>query len=488
MSRVWDIAEVHRLLHGTWTADAAHVWAAGRGLPEHTLPQAAIGSLFDEADIAGDDPVRPDGYLRPDALAGWLTSPQRAAALAHLALAVRAEQVTRIEAQSAQVAARLVSTAHAESAAALLCLELERDGLPVDIGIAERIIAGQVGHRPRDDADAAGIRAERDARVTSLGPQGSPVDLRNAVQVKDWLAQAGVDVPSTRAWLLEPFRAQFPVVDALLTWRKEERIATTYGYRWLDEHIGQTGRLRGAWTSCDGGAGRMTAANGLHNLPSPLREAVVAEPGWVFVRADLGQIEPRILAVVSADEAFAAATVSDDLYAPVSATLGVPRDQAKVAVLAAMYGQRSGSAGQALARLERAFPTAMTYLDRAYDAGVQRQPVRTFGGRLIRSDPGPADAGARGRYVRNAVIQGAAAEFFKAWVATIRHGLASSPAHTALCLHDEILVHTPRERADDVAALVLESLQASAARWTRGAPVRFVADLSIVRCWADAKS
>ena len=90
----------------------------------------------------------------------------------------------------------------------------------------------------------------------------------------------------------------------------------------------------------------MTASNGLHNLPVALRPGIAAAPGWSFVRADLGQIEPRVLAAVSADPAFAAATVADDLYAPVAATLRVERSVAKVAVLAAMYGQRSGTAGQ----------------------------------------------------------------------------------------------------------------------------------------------
>ena len=45
----------------------------------------------------------------------------------------------------------------------------------------------------------------------------------------------------------------------------------------------------------------MTATAGLHNLPADLRPAVAAEPGHVFVRADLGQIEPRVLAAVSGD-------------------------------------------------------------------------------------------------------------------------------------------------------------------------------------------
>ena len=69
------------------------------------------------------------------------------------------------------------------------------------------------------------------------------------------------------------------------------------------------------------------------------RRAVVAAAGHVFVRADLGQIEPRVLAAVSRNRALAAATMADDLYAPVAEQLGVDRPTAKVAVLGAMYGQ-----------------------------------------------------------------------------------------------------------------------------------------------------
>ena len=190
-------------------------------------------------------------------------------------------------------------------------------------------------------------------------------------------------MPNTRKWVLEPYRTVHPLVDALLDWRRDERIATTYGYRWLDANVGPDDRLRGRWTACDGAAGRMTAENGLHNLPAALRPGVAAHPGHVLVRADLGQIEPRVLAVVSGDAAFAAATRADDLYAPVAQRLGVERPVAKIAVLAAMYGQRSGAAGQALEGLERAYPVAMALLDRAYAAGRRGEPLRTFGGRLV---------------------------------------------------------------------------------------------------------
>jgi DNA polymerase-1 len=410
--------------------------------------------------------------------------------------------------------ARLERTVWSESAAAVLCLELERDGLPVDRVAAEDLIAASAGPRPVDDADALRIRAERDAAVLRHAPGRERTDLRNPGQVRDLLVSVGVDVPNTRAWVLEPYRHTHPLVDALLRWRKDERIATTYGYRWLDDHVGADDRLRGGWTACDGAAGRMTAQNGLHNLPAPLRPAVSAAPGHVFVRADLGQIEPRVLAVVSADRAFAEATRADDLYAPVAAKLGADRPRAKVAVLAAMYGQRSGAAGEALKDLERAYPVAMDLLDRAYADGVSRRPVRTWGGRLIRfgavplagsgpegrpgEDGGPGTTGggstwtgadgARGRYARNAIIQGSAAELFKAWAATVRHAVRPLGGQIVLCLHDELLVHVPEQHASAAAAAVEHTLTSAARTWAGTDEVRFVADTSIVRRWSEAKA
>jgi DNA polymerase-1 len=516
INRTWDLAEAHRIVHGGWWATPGHVVAGCRDLDESQVPAPRAprlsgfdGDLFDLA--AGDDvsPFTAEGHLRADALA-WATDDARLRELGVLALECQAAQRAALERIGGEHAPRLERTVWSESAAAVLCLELERDGLPVDRAAAEDLIAASAGPRATDDAHAAAIRAERDAAVLRHAPGRERTDLRNPGQVRELLLSVGVDVPNTRAWVLEPYRHTHPLVDALLRWRKDERIATTYGYRWLDEHVGPDDRLRGGWTACDGAAGRMTAQNGLHNLPAPLRPAIRAAPGHVFVRADLGQIEPRVLAVVSADRAFAEATRADDLYAPVAAKLGADRPKAKVAVLAAMYGQRSGAAGEALKDLERAYPVAMGLLDRAYADGVARRPVRTWGGRLIRfggvpaptaqaddvtaAAPGAAEFsatgadGARGRYARNAVIQGSAAELFKAWAATVRHAVRPLGGQIVLCLHDELLVHVPERNADAAAAAVEQTLVSAARTWAGTDEVRFVADTSVVRRWSEAKA
>jgi DNA polymerase-1 len=129
--------------------------------------------------------------------------------------------------------------------------------------------------------------------------------------------------------------------------------------------------------------------------------------------------------------------------------------------------------------------------------------LRTYGGRLVRmgsaalGEPGLPDsvgdrearsrAAARGRYGRNAMVQGAAAELFKVWAVTVRARGRSMDARVVLCLHDELLVHVPATSADDAAAMVDDALQEAAARWAPDRSVRFLSDTSVVPTWADAK-
>lgn len=501
IARCWDVLTVHRLLRGGWRASVPEAWAWLHDLSTQSLPAMGQLDLLDwggdvgDADDDPEQPVRSDGHLRPEwTSGGWVASPSRVVLWAQLAVTAARLQRARLALRAEPE--RAVSSARSESAAEYLCAELTAGGLPFDVAEAVRIIGAAVGRRPRDGDDAARLQRERDAAVLQHVSAGPAVDLRNPADVRSMLRRVGIDVPNTRAGRLEQFRDVHPVVEALLTWRKAERIATTYGYRWLDEHV-VDGRLRGAWTSSDGAAGRMTASSGLHNLPADLRPAVAAEAGCVLVRADLGQIEPRVLAAVSGDAALIAATRDDDLYQPVATRLQVTRDVAKVAVLAAMYGATTGTSAQALRGLERAYPTAMAVLEQAAAAGRAGDDVYTIGGRRIRmwvdeSVEGDIErarsvAAARGRFARNALIQGAAAEFFKVWAVTVRARTASLGAEIVLCLHDELLVQCRADVGDDVLAAVVRALEEAGGRWSPHRDVRFVADVSLVHRWSEAK-
>jgi DNA polymerase I len=493
--KCWHIAAVQRLLRGGWRMDPARAWAQLHDLPDDDLPVVASVDLFTEPDDGdSSEALRPDGHLKPE----WLTTgfewtPSRLARWAQLAAEALAKQQALLSALPDRPKAP--SVARSESAAELLCTELSSDGLPMDRSTAASIVKSFVGPRPATEAEAAEQRRKRDAEVLRHSTNPS-CDLRNPAQVKSLLRGIGVELPDTRAWRLEAIRDQHPLIEALLEWRKIERVATTFGYGWLDDNL-SNGRLRGDWSGCDGAAGRMTASAGLHNMPAHLRSAVIAEPGHVFVRADLGQIEPRILAAVSGDLALAKATAEDDMYMPVAEQLGVDRATAKVAVLGAMYGQTTGHGAVALRGLELAYPVAMGYLTEADLSGQVGRDIRTYGGRLIRMGSvggrGLSDrdsrsrAAAQGRYGRNAMVQGAAAEFFKVWAVTVRSRAAPLDARIVLCLHDELLVHAPIEHGAAVAELLVECLDEAARRWAPNDSVRFVAEVSVIPRWSDAK-
>ncbi len=193
------------------------------------------------------------------------------------------------------------------------------------------------------------------------------------------------------------------------------------------------------------------------------------------------------------------------MYAPVAARLGVTRDTAKVAVLGAMYGQTTGHGAVALRGLESAYPVAMTYLETAARQAERGTDLRTRGGRLVRMSSNEPDAlpdtrsgdeperaarsraAARGRYGRNAMVQGAAAEFFKTWAAIVRARCAPIDARIVLCLHDELLVHAAADCAEAAAQIVTDGVQEASHRWSGRTEVRFVADTSVIGRWSDAK-
>lgn len=497
IDRCWDVAAVHRFLFGRWQTPVGEIWARLHDLPLDSLPKMGqldlLGAPVDQGDV--DEARQPDGHLRPEWVAGAFGhDPDRLAAWAGLALDASLRQAQLLGALPDP--ARALSTARSESAAELLCAEMTAHGLPFDEVTALQLIEEAAGPRPRSLAHEDELRDARDQAVLRVLEPPQQVNLRNPAEVKAMLRRAGLELPDTRAWRLERLRDDEPLIDALLTWRKAERIATTYGYGWLDEHV-REGRLRGGWSGADGAAGRMTATAGMHNLPSVMRPVVAADEGHLLVRADLGQIEPRILAAVSGDEAFIDATQDDDLYLPVAKRLGVDREVAKLAVLGAMYGATTGQSAGALAGLERSYPVAMRLLEAAAEAGRLGEDVFTSGGRRVRmwvdrSLEGDLDraisvAAARGRYARNALIQGAAAEFFKVWAITVRRHGRQLGAEVVLCLHDELLVHVPAEVARDAADMVVASLHEAAHYWSPRSEVRFVADVSIVGRWSEAK-
>jgi DNA polymerase-1 len=469
-------------------------------------------SVLARADRTSWDEAAPEASERREEHALFdLVEPEVSAAEDTLAeFALQREAISR-----AADPARLGLLLAAESAGALVAAEIRFAGLPWSAAAHDDMLTTHLGPRPQDgqrpallDAVLARLRAALEA--PSLNPD-SPADLLKALGV------AGLMVTSTRSWELK--KLTHPAIEPLLEYKKLARLFAANGWHWLDANV-RDGRFHpdyvpggvvtGRWASKGGG--------GALQLPKQIRGAVIADPGWKFVVADASQLEPRILAAMSGDRGMAEAGSAGDLYAGIVASGAVEtRDQAKVAMLGAMYGATTGESGRLMPALTRAYPRAIGLVEEAAWAGERGEIVTT---RLGRSSPRPGrewrdsqadaygetatDAEASrargqargwGRFTRNFVVQGSAAEWALCWMAGLRgrlhdlgHGrwITESP-HLVFFMHDEVVVHCPAERAADVEAAV-RSAAAEAGRLMFGAmPVTFPLTVAVVDNYGQAK-
>ncbi|WFE48756.1 bifunctional 3'-5' exonuclease/DNA polymerase [Verrucosispora sp. WMMD1129] len=393
----------------------------------------------------------------------------------------------------------------AESAGALIAAEMGAAGLPWRADVHDAVLAellgepSPVGGPPRRLAElAARIAGAFGVRQVHAD---SPAELLKA------FARVGVELPSTRAWVLRG--VDHPAVPLILEYKELYRIWTAHGRAWRDAWV-RDGRFRPEYVPGGVVSGRWaTRGGGALQIPKVIRRAVVADPGWRFVVADAGQLEPRVLAAVSGDARLAAAGATGDLYAALARdAFDGDRGRAKLALLGAMYGQTGGAAVPALAVLRRSYPTAFGYVEAAARTGEVGGLVRSWLGRTC--PPGTAGFGvdeavgtdpeadsdvqspraraarARGRFTRNFVIQATAAEWASTLLAVLRGELAGTRAELVFFQHDEVIVHCPVAQAGQVAEAVDRAGRRAAALLFGDTPVRFPLDLSVVECYADA--
>jgi len=388
-----------------------------------------------------------------------------------------------------------------ESAGALVAAEMGAYGLPWRPDVHRALLAellgepSPVGGPPRRVAELA-QRIAAAFGVERLHPE-SPAEVVRA------FSRAGITVPNTRAWVLRG--VDHPAVPLLLQYKELYRIWTAHGWSWLDTWV-HNGRFWAEYLPGGVVSGRWaTRGGGALQIPKVVRRAVIADPGWVFVAADASQLEPRVLAAVSGDARLAAAAAEGDLYAALAAeAFGGDRAKAKLALLGAMYGQTGGAALPAIAALRQVYPVAWEYVEEAARTGEAGGLVRSWLGRTCPppsvtwgafgpdpEDPGDepprssARARARGRFTRNFVIQGTAAEWANTLLASLRTGLRS-PAELVFFQHDEVVVHCPAALAEEVADAVRASAVQAARLLFGDTPVRFPLDVAIVECYADA--
>lgn len=401
----------------------------------------------------------------------------------------------------------------AESAAAIVAAEMQHAGVPWREDLHEQILAGHLGPRPpagQRPVKLEALAAELRVMLNSPGLNpDSPQDLMRA------LHRNGIEVKSTRKWELR--ESSHPAIEPLLEYKRLSRLHTANGWSWLDAWV-DGGRFRpeyvvggvvsGRWASRGGGA---------LQIPRQVRGAVHADPGHKLIVADASQLEPRVLAALAQDSAMAEAARDQDLYAGIAAKgFGGDRAKAKMALLGAMYGATSGEAGRLMPQLARIYPRAVDFVERAARAGEAGGTVTT---RLGRSSPPPSGqwflsqrsataeeqrraesiARSRGRFTRNFVVQGSAADWAACWLAELRRRLrALRPAGTggsggpvgaqlAFFLHDEVMVHAPSDRVEACIAAIEESAKAAKELLFGPIPVEFPVSMAVVDSYDLAK-
>ncbi|MEV0689859.1 bifunctional 3'-5' exonuclease/DNA polymerase [Streptomyces sp. NPDC050388] len=519
---VWrSTSEVHpRLLAaGVRVARCYDVEAAETLLLGHEgrygEPRSAAAAL---ARLRGG-PVPPDPPQRPAEPGAQpsLFEPRDAHVPLEDLVAVYAEQQRRIGATTHPDRMRLLVAA--ESAGMLVAAEMNRAGVPWRADVHRAVLHDLLGERYAGGGEPRRLAELADEVSAAFGRRVRP-DL--PADVVKAFAQAGIKVSSTRRWELESI--DHPAVEPLIEYKKLYRIRVAHGWSWLQDWV-RDGRFRPEFLAGGTVTGRwVTNGGGALQIPRVIRRAVVADPGWRLVVADAAQMEPRVLAAISRDPGLMeVAGRETDLYQSVSdRVFSGDRAQAKLAVLGAVYGQTSGDGLKNLAALRRRFPKAVAYVDEAARAGEEGRLVRTWLGRtcppaaratedaveeagipvaagtpVAEEEPdatrqwvpgyASTDARARGRFTRNFVVQGSAADWTLLLLAALRQTLTDMAAELVFFQHDEVIVHCPEQEAQTVAAAIRDAA-ALAGRLTFGeTPVRFPFTTAVVECYADAK-
>jgi DNA polymerase-1 len=308
----------------------------------------------------------------------------------------------------------------------------------------------------------------------------------------------------------------------ILEWRALQKLKGTYVDALPLLINPQTGRLHTCFNQAVAATGRLSSSDpNLQNIPirtelgRKIRGAFVADPGHALISADYSQIELRVLAHLSGDEALADAfhaglDIHDrtalKVFGPDSALDKYElRRRAKIVNYALLYGKTAFTlardigvsqqeAQQFIDAYFAGFPGVRRFIDRTLQDARRTGMVRTmFGRRRAVVDVTSRDQQVRQAAERVAVnlpIQGTAADILKRAMIDVQDALdrRAAPgrpgaARMILTVHDELLFEAPDADADEVAALVRDRME-HAVRLS----VPLVVDVGTGRNWKEAKS
>lgn len=369
--------------------------------------------------------------------------------------------------------------------------DMELAGVRVD---AETLSA--VGSEMDRDIAALTVRIHQEARRS--------FNINSPQQLADVFEELGIEVTrrtkktgrvATGADVLEELALRYPLARMVLDYRELVKLKGTYVDALPKLIRPGTGRIHTTYDQTGTATGRLSSKNpNLQNIPirselgRRIRRAFVPEKGHVLISADYSQIDLRVLAHVSGDEAMSEAfRQGADIHTQVARTVfgaKTPaqekefRRQAKIVNFAIAYGigsfglsQRVGLPRKEAQRVIDAYYALYRgvrgYMDRTPEEARRSGFVRTLAGRR-RPIPQINDRNfnLRARAEReaiNAPIQGGAADIFKFAMLRVHRALKEQALRTKMVLqvHDEIVLEAPEDEASTVRALVKTEMQSA---------------------------
>lgn len=291
------------------------------------------------------------------------------------------------------------------------------------------------------------------------------------------IKKTATGAPSTDEEVLQKLAEDYPLPKILLEHRGLSKLKSTYTDKLPKMVNPNTGRVHTNYAQAVAVTGRLASNDpNLQNIPvrtsegRRIREAFIAPPGSVIVSADYSQIELRIMAHISGDEAMLRAFAQgEDIHRATAAEIfGIApsevqseqRRYAKVINFGLIYGmsafglaanlgiERSAAANY-IERYFNRFHGVKQYMDETRLAAKSRGYVETvFGRRLwlpeINSPNGPRRAAAE-RAAINAPMQGTAADLIKLAMIAVQDWIEKDKLATRVVMqvHDELVLEVP---------------------------------------------
>ena len=320
---------------------------------------------------------------------------------------------------------------------------------------------------------------------------------------------------STDASVLEELSLLDPIVKLILEHRSLNKLKGTYLDTLPQLVLERTGRLHSHFRQAVAQTGRLSSRDpNLQNIPirselgRRIREGFVAPEGQVLVTLDYSQIELRVLAHLSKDEALCAAfregidvhrrTASEIFEVPLEEVDSEQRTVAKAVNFGVVYGQSAfglsrtlgipqGRAGRYIKKYFERIPGVSAYMDELIERARRTGYAETILGRRRRipelSSRGAAKAYGE-RIARNTPIQGSAADILKVAMIEVERRLSElSWARMLLTVHDELIFECAADKVDELISLAKPAMEEAVKL-----DVPLVVDGGAGHSWAEAKS